>query len=87
MIGHVELLRPFWCRFDWLHRFYDVDCIKTVEVDEQGNFDTEIYYLCYGDHPDLYFKVEQDCHATGWLTVHAPLVYCNTHWNYCAALR
>jgi hypothetical protein len=83
LIDHVELLRPFWCRFDWLHRFYDVDCIKTVEVDEQGNFDTEIYYLCYGDHPDLYFKVEQDCLPQGWLTVHAPPVHCNTHWNYC----
>jgi hypothetical protein len=83
LIKNIELLRPFWCGFDWLHRFYDVDCIKTVEVDEHGNFDTEIYYPCYGDHPDLYFKVEQDCHPGGWLTVHAPSVHCNTHWDYC----
>jgi hypothetical protein len=83
LLEHAQLVRPFWCDFDWLRPFYDLDCLHTVEVDEDGNFDTEIWYPCYGDHPDLYFRVEQDCHPGGWLTVHAPPVHCNTHWDYC----
>lgn len=83
LIANVKLLRPFWCAFHWLDRFYSVDCLKTIEVDDNGTFDTEIYYPCYGDHPDLYFKVEQDCHPGGWLTVYAPSVHCNTYWDYC----
>jgi Domain of unknown function (DUF1929)/Glyoxal oxidase N-terminus len=83
LIANVDLLRPFWCDFEWLDRFYRVDCIRTVDVDDLGNFDTEIWYPCYGDQPDLYFRVEQDCHPGGWLTVHAPTVHCHTHWDYC----
>lgn len=83
LIARVDLLRPYWCVFDWLERFYQVDCIQTVAVDDDGSFDTEISYPCYGDHPDLYFKVEQDCHPGGWLTVYAPSVQCNTRWDYC----
>lgn len=83
LIDRIELLKPIWCLFDWLTPFYRVDCLKTVEIDENGNFDTDIEYPCYGDRPDLYFKVEQDCHPGGWLTVHAPPVQCNTHWDYC----
>lgn len=82
LVERINLLKPIWCLFDWLHPFYRVDCLKTVEVDENGNFDTDIEYPCYGDRPDLYFKVEQDCHP-GWLTVHAPPVQCNTYWDYC----
>lgn len=83
LLSSVDLLRPFWCRFDWLHPFYSMDCLKTVEVNEDGSFDTDISYPCYGDRPDLYFKVEQDCHPGGWLTVHQPPVHCNTFWDYC----
>jgi len=83
LIDRIELLKPIWCLFDWLTPFYRVDCLKTVAIDENGNFDTDIEYPCYGDRPDLYFKVEQDCHPGGWLTVHAPPVQCNTHWDYC----
>lgn len=82
VLQHIELLKPFWCDFEWLRPFYRVDCIKTVDVAEDGTFDTEVWYPCYGDHPDLYFRVEQDCHPGGWLTVHAPSVHCNTHWDY-----
>ncbi len=81
--GMHEILRPYWRCLDWLEPFYRVDCIDTVTVDEDGNFDTEITYPCRGDRPDLYFKVEQDCHPGGWLTVHAPPVHCNVHWDYC----
>ena len=83
LLEHAQLIRPFWCDFDWLRPFYSLDCLHTVDVAEDGSFDTEIWYPCYGDHPDLYFRVEQDCHPGGWLTVHAPSVHCNTHWDYC----
>jgi hypothetical protein len=83
LIDRINILKPVWCLFDWLTPFYRVDTLKTVEVDENGYFDTDIEYPCYGDRPDLYFKVEQDCHPGGWLTVHAPPVQCNTHWDYC----
>jgi hypothetical protein len=82
LIERIELLKPIWCVFDWLRPFYRVDVLKTVEVDENGYFDTDIEYPCYGDRPDLYFKVEQDCHPD-WLTVHAPPVQCNTYWDFC----
>lgn len=83
LIANLKLLRPFWCAFPWLDRFYSLDCLKTVDVDADGGFDTEIHYPCHGDHPDLYFKVEQDCHPGGWLTVYAPSIHCNTYWDYC----
>jgi hypothetical protein len=83
LIERIDVLKPIWCLFDWLTPFYRVDCLKTVAIDENGNFDTDIEYPCYGDRPDLYFKVEQACHPVGWLTVHAPPVQCNTHWDYC----
>lgn len=82
LIDRIDLLKPVWCVFDWLSPFYRVDALKTVEVDENGYFDTDIEYPCYGDRPDLYFKVEQNCHP-GWLTVHAPPVQCNTYWDFC----
>lgn len=87
LIDRLDLLKPAWCLFDWLTPFYRVDCLKTVAVDEHGNFDTDISYPCYGDRPDLYFKVEQDCHPGGWLLVHAPPVQCNTYWDYCCGTQ
>lgn len=83
IVGLRDVLRPFWRCFDWLEPFYDLDCIASAEVAEDGTFDTEITYPCSGDRPDLYFKVEQNCHPGGWKTVHAPGVHCNTHWDYC----
>ncbi len=83
LVARLDLLKPFWCLFDWLRQFYNVDCLKTVDVDENGYFDTDMEYPCYGDQPDLYFKVEQDCHPGGWLTVYQPSVHCNTYWDYC----
>lgn len=78
-----DLLRPYWRCLDWLEPFYDMDRMAAADVAEDGTFDTEINYPCSGDRPDLYFKVEQDCHPGGWKTVHAPPVQCNTHWDYC----
>jgi len=82
IINNFTLLRPYLCLFDWLP-FHDLDLLKTVDIAADGAFDTHIYYPCFGDKPDLYFKVQQDCHKDGWLTVYAPSIHCSTYWNYC----
>ena len=81
-IDNLALLRPYLCYFDWFP-FHDLDLLKTVDIAADGTFDTHIYYPCYGDKPDLYFKVQQDCHEGGWLTVYEPSIHCSTYWNYC----
>lgn len=83
LVAQLDLVVRHWCRFGLLRDRYRVSCIKTVELDEQGRFDTDISYFCYGDRPDLYFKVEQRCHDDGWVTVHEPSVACTTRWDYC----
>ena len=82
LLANVHLLESIWCRFSWLHTRYTTDCLKTVELDSSGRFDTDISYYCYGDRPDLYFKVEQGCNGD-WTTIHAPNIACNTRWDYC----
>lgn len=81
--ANLDLVALHWCRLAWLHRNYRVDCIASVEVDDQGRFDTDFGYPCYGDRPDLYFKVEQRCDDDEWRVVHAPSVACTTRWNFC----
>lgn len=84
LVVHAELLAPIWCGLDWLRRRYRLACLKTVEPDPAGRFDTHLHYFCYGDKPDLYFQVEQRCHeGEGWTTVHAPSIHCSTRWDYC----
>ncbi len=87
IIPNIGLLRPYLCYFDWLYPFHDLDLLKTVDIAEDGTFDTHIWYPCYGDKPDLYFKVQQDCHEGGWLTVYEPPIHCNTYWNYCCGTK
>lgn len=82
LVANIAVLNKYWCRFAGLFHSYDVDCIKTAPIGADGRFDTDISYFCYGDRPDLYFKVEQRCGNT-WTVVHAPTVACNTHWDYC----
>ena len=82
LIANIAVLSRHWCRFATLFHHYDVDCIKTAPIGPDGRFDTDISYFCYGDRPDLYFKVEQRCGDT-WTVVHAPSVACTTRWDYC----
>jgi hypothetical protein len=82
-VKNFGIINPYLCYFDWLFHFHKLDLLKTVDIDEKGCFDTHIYYPCYGDKPDLYFKVQQDCHPEGWLTIYEPPIHCNTYWNYC----
>jgi hypothetical protein len=82
LVANIAVLNRHWCRFAALSQHYDVDCLKSVPLGPDGRFDTDISYFCYGDRPDLYFKVEQACGDT-WEVVHAPSVACSTHWDYC----
>jgi hypothetical protein len=83
LIDLSDIIRPYLCGWSWLDIFfrYRTDCFTTVTVDENGRFETVIYYPCFGDRPDLYFSAEQ-LHGSVWETIYAPNVRCNTHWNY-----
>ena len=82
LLNHIELIRPFWCHWDWLtpYYFYTCDELRVIETDEHGRFDTTIWYPC-SDHPDLYFWVEYSVGGS-WETVYRPSIRCNTYWNY-----
>ncbi|HEX8720355.1 MAG TPA: hypothetical protein VF736_06925 [Pyrinomonadaceae bacterium] len=77
------VIRPLLCLWEWVHPWFftRVDCLKTVNVDENGRFQTVIKYLCAGDKPDLYFKVEQ-LQGGVWKSIYAPPIPCHTYWNY-----
>lgn len=79
----APFIKPYLCLWDWLRPFfrYDVDCIRTVSVDADGRFETVIFYPCFGDKPDLYFRAEQWIGGS-WVTIYAPSVACNTYWDY-----
>ena len=83
LVALADMIRPYICGWPWLDPFfrYTVDCIATVPVDENGRFETTIYYPCFGDKPDLYFEAEQ-LQGGVWESIYAPPVRCNTHWNY-----
>lgn len=83
LVDLAEFMRPYICLWKWLHPFfwYKVDCIKTVEVDADGRFETTIFYWCFGDKPDLYFKAEQ-IQGGVWQTIYEPSIPCHTYWNY-----
>jgi hypothetical protein len=82
LLDRLELVKRAWCRLSWLVERYEVDCVATAPLDDEGRFDTDIRYWCYGDRPDLYFKVEQRCDGE-WETIHAPSVACTTRWDFC----
>lgn len=78
----TDLIRPYICLWPWLHPFfYHLDCLSPVDVDEDGRFEATIFYWCFGDKPDLYFKVEQ-LQGGIWQTIYNPSIPCHTYWNY-----
>jgi hypothetical protein len=83
LIRNVELIRIYWCDWDWLRPWFRYVCdeMAVVETDENGRFDTTIWYPCAGDKPDLYFWVEYSIGEV-WTTVYHPPIRCNTYWNY-----
>lgn len=82
LVAHVELLLPWICLLDWLWPyFYRCDEVAVVTTDDHGRFEADVWYLCAGDHPDLYFWVEYPIDGS-WETVYHPSIRCHTYWNY-----
>ena len=82
LLDHIELIRPWLCRWEWLYPwFYRCDELRVVTTDDQGRFETSISYLCNGDKPDLYFWVDYSIGGV-WTPVHRPSVPCNVWWDY-----
>ena len=81
LIANQDILVRYFCILDWLSYYFNTDLIKCVCTDEQGRFETTIWYTCSGDKPDLYFKAVQ-CIDCVLHTLYDPGVACHTHWNY-----
>lgn len=81
LIAKADILVHFVCLWEWLHFHFHTDLIKYVCTDEQGRFETTIWYPCGGDTPDLYFKAVQ-CIDGALHTLYDPGVACHTYWNY-----
>ncbi|HEY3310966.1 MAG TPA: hypothetical protein VGK00_04925 [Anaerolineales bacterium] len=83
LVDNVVLIRPYLCYWPWLWPWLcRCDEIAVVNTDAHGRFDTNIWYWCYGDHPDLYFWVEYPIGGT-WTTVYHPNpICCYTYWDY-----
>ena len=82
IVDHIDLFRPWICHWPWLHRwYYRCDELRIVTTDEDGRFDTTIWYPCLGDRPDLYFWVEASVGGV-WTTVYRPPIPCNVWWDY-----
>jgi hypothetical protein len=81
LIARAEMLAEHICAFDWLRYWFHSDLIKCVCTDEQGRFETTIWYRCSGDKPDLYFKAVQ-CIGCTLHTLYDPGMACHTYWNY-----
>ena len=82
LIDHADLLIPWLCHWRWLWPyFYSCDEVAVVTTDSHGRFEADVWYLCAGDHPDLYFWVEASI-GGAWETVYRPPIACYTFWNY-----
>lgn len=82
LLNHIDLIRPWICHWPWLHPwFYTCDELRVVTTDDQGRFDTTIWYPCHGDKPDLYFWVEYSIGGV-WTPVYRPHIPCNVWWDY-----
>jgi len=59
LLANIDIIRPYLCYWPWIWPpFYKCDELAVLYTDTQGRFDTDIWYLCAGDHPDLYFWVD-----------------------------
>lgn len=82
LLDNAVLLRPYLCLWPWIWPyFYRCDEVAVIDTDNNGRFDTTIFYPCSGDHPDLYFWVEY-CIGGVWTTVYHPPLRCNIWWDY-----
>lgn len=81
-LSNIDLIKNHLCFWPWLlPYFYRCDELAVVQTNEQGVFDTTIYYLDWLDKPDLYFRVEYSIGGV-WESVYRPPVHCYTYWDY-----
>jgi hypothetical protein len=79
LVTNIKLLYPFWC---WLYPWWlRCDEVTVVETDQTGSFEADIKYFCFGDRPDLYFRVEYYINGV-WTDVYNPGLRCHTRWDY-----
>jgi len=81
LIAKADILVQLACIWEWLHFYFHSDLLKCVCTDEQGRFETTIWYPCGGDKPDIYFKAVQ-CIDCALHIIYNPGVACHTYWNY-----
>ncbi len=59
LLANADLIRSYLCYWPWIWPYlYKCDELALLYTDAQGRFDTDIWYLCAADHPDLYFWVD-----------------------------
>ncbi len=82
ILSNLKILHPYFCHFPWIWPyFYRCTEYFPVYTDHNGNFESDIYYLPFGDKPDIYFWIEYEIDGI-WTTVYRPSVPCNTYWDY-----
>jgi hypothetical protein len=81
LAANVMLFRPFLCFWPWIWPFLRCDEVAVVLTDKQGKFSADVWYLCAGDHPDIYFWVEYQIGCV-WTSVYHPPMRCYTYWHY-----
>ena len=82
LLDNVALIYPWICWLDWLWPyFYRCDEVAVVMTDDNGRFEADVWYVCFGDHPDLYFSADYPIDGT-WESVYHPSVRCHTYWNF-----
>ena len=82
LVTNIHLIRPYLCLWSWIWPFFlHCDEVAVVLTDKQGKFNANVWYLCAGDHPDLYFWVEYQI-GGAWTKVYHPPMICHTYWNY-----
>jgi hypothetical protein len=80
--SNYAILHPWFCLWPWWWPyFYRCTERAVVYTDANGRFDTNIFYWCFGDQPDIYVWVEYFINGA-WITVYNPPVPCNTLWDY-----
>ncbi len=81
LVAKADIVALFICALERLWYWFHTDLIKCCCTDEQGRFETTIWYRCIGDKPDLYFKAVQ-CIGGTLHTLYDPGVACHTYWDY-----
>jgi hypothetical protein len=81
LVENWKLLLPWFCYWPHWWWLFRCDEVAVITTDAHGRFETNIFYPCGGDHPDLYFWVEYDF-GSGFETIYHPRIGCNTYWNY-----